>query len=220
MESHLRSAMRIHLDLACVKLRDTEDKLNETELKLTETENKLNDTEQTTKNQMNELENFQRRFQEKVINDHKFVWKIDNFSKILREAKAGENETIFSSPFYTESHGYKLKVQIFPNESDTHLAVFLVLVKGEYDAILPWPLRKKVKFTLIDQQENPDERIDVTNEYNTSEVYRREPFIRPVAEQNEEFGFPRFVSHRILLTRRYIVDDTLFLRIEVGPTLK
>ena len=32
----------------------------------------------------------------------------------------------------------------------THLSVFMVLMKGEYDAILRWPFNKKVKFTLID----------------------------------------------------------------------
>ena len=67
--------------------------------------------------------------------------------------------SIGSSPFYTdrtESYGYKLKVKLFPNGQgcgvNTHLAVLLFVMKGEYD--VTWPFKKKVKFTVIDQQEN------------------------------------------------------------------
>ena len=83
---------------------------------------------------------------------------IDSFSKILKEAKDGRKDEIGSDPFYTkketESFGYELRMVICPNGFDndkkTHLSVFMVLMKGEYDAILRWPFNKKVKFTLID----------------------------------------------------------------------
>lgn len=36
------------------------------------------------------------------------IWKIDNYSSKLEEAKAGKKPTIFSPPFLTSRHGYKL----------------------------------------------------------------------------------------------------------------
>ena len=99
-----------------------------------------------------------------------FLWRIDNFSQILKEAKNGGKEKIGSDPFYTksetESFGYKLRLEIRPNglgnSENTHLSVFIAVMKGEYDAILRWPFNKKVKFTVIDQQNDPDQRENVT----------------------------------------------------------
>ena len=36
------------------------------------------------------------------------IWKIDNYTAKLEEAKAGKKPTIFSPPFLTSRHGYKL----------------------------------------------------------------------------------------------------------------
>ena len=234
MESHLQSATRLHLDLACVKL-------NKTEVKLYDTEVKLNNTEETARKLMEKLDSLERRFEEKVIKNQEnlieekkvtekkdisdfprmFVWKIDDFSEILRKANTEEDDEIESYPFYIARYGYKLKVEICPNGDQsskiTHLSVYVTVMKGEYDAILPWPFKSEVKLTLIDQQEDPDEREDVALQFipdnNTPEC-----FARPTEEKNTMgYGFPEFISHEKLNSRRYIVDDTLFLQVEVGP---
>ncbi len=207
MGSHLQSVVSLHLDLACIKLCHTEAKLNETEVKLNDTQKKL---ETTTKL----VEEFNTRM---------FIWKIDNFSEILRQAKTGEKTMIESTPFYTdktESYGYKMKVKINPNGfqtgKNTHLSVFIYVMKGEYDAILPWPFVKKVKFTLIDQQEDPLEREIVTLQFIPGNI--PECYARPTQEENSTgSGFPQFISHEKLHSRRYLVDDTLFFEVEIGP---
>jgi len=196
VESHLQSEMKPHLDLACVKIEEMSDKLNDTEVKLRGTQEKL----------------------ETRI----FIWKIGNFREILRKAIAKKIVSKESPPFYTdrtESYGYKLKVKMYPygtgSGMDTHLSVFIVVMKGEYDSILPWPFKKKVKVTLIDQQEDPFERENVTRSLNPANHSKR--LDRPTTEQNVGSGFSRFLSHEDLYSRRYIVDDTLFLQVEVCP---
>ncbi len=182
--------MKPHLDLACVKVKDTEVKLNETREKL---ETRM------------------------------FIWKISNFSEILRQAKTGEKNVLESAPFYTartESYGYKLKAKIYSygcgSGKNTHLSVFIYVMKGEYDAILPWPFKKKVKFTLIDQQEEPIKRENVTQQFIPD---NRECFARPKQEENSTgAGFPKFISHEKLHSRRFLVGDTLFLQVEVSPS--
>ena len=36
------------------------------------------------------------------------IWKIDNYAEKLYEAKAGKKPTIYSPPFLTSRHGYKM----------------------------------------------------------------------------------------------------------------
>ena len=153
-----------------------------------------------------------------------FIWKVKDFSEILRRAKAGGRQAIASPPFYTdrtESYGYKLRVQINPNGDgpgkNTHVSVFISVMKGEYDAILPWPFKKKVKFTLIDQQEDPVQRENVTRQFIP--VNCPESFARPTKEENSKvYGYHQFISHAVLHSRRYLVDDTLYLQVEIGPS--
>ena len=106
VESHLQDFMKIHLDLACVKLSDTEDELKKTQ-------DKLNDTQETTKTLTMKLKTLQGRFEtnmvmtknESSIFPKRFVWKVSDFSNILSQAKASERERIESDPFYTENYG-------------------------------------------------------------------------------------------------------------------
>ncbi len=190
--------MRLHLDLACVKLNDTEEK----------------------------LECLQRRFDEKIsenqgnaTQEKLFVWKINDFKELLRQAKTEENIKIESDPFYTESYGYKLKVEIYPNGQksgkNTHLSVYSYVMKGEYDAILPWPFNKKLTFTLIDQQEDLVERQNDTGQLLLGKY--PDCSARPMENANKSAGFPMYISHKKLHSRRYLVDDTLFLQVEIGP---
>ena len=144
MESHLNTAMNLHLNLACVRFQKTIVELAETRSQLQATRLQLERTKEE-------------------LDTTTFVWKIDGFGEIFRQAMAGRNQTINSDPFYTKNgtgrYGYKLKVRISPNDQRTNqLSVFIIVMKGEYDAILPWPFTKKVKFTLIDQQADLDER--------------------------------------------------------------
>ena len=245
MEYHLESATRIHLDLVCIKLNNTEDKLNKTEDELNNTKDKLNKTEEELNNTKDKLKKTEEKSNntEALLNEtrielkknamkmqklssvkHKnvFSWRIDSFSEILKEAKNGEKQRIDSDPFYikteTESFGYKLKVYIYPNGTgnaeNTHLSVFITIMKGEYDAILPWHFNKKVKITLIDQQDDPDQRENVTCEIVAKNVPN---FARPKTEENTGRGFHHFIPRLKLHSRRYIVDDTLFHQVESSP---
>ena len=218
VECHLPTATRIHLDLASVKLHHTEVTLKE--------------TQETIKNLKKELETLQKQFKEEVSNDKKdkvkekretcdfhlmFVWKIENFSG----AKAGKKGMV-SAPFYTECYGYKLRVDMYPDGyalPNEYLSVYIHVMKGAYDAILPWPFNRIVKLTLIDQQEDPDKRENVSHEIIPDNHLNC--YARPKVEENPGgHGKTKFISYKKLNSRRYIVDDTLFLQVEVGPTLK
>ena len=195
VESHLQAAMRLHLDLACVKLGDTQKKLEETTKKLVERVDAL-------EKDMHSKEGCES-----------FTWRIDGFSEVLRKAKSGEEPDIESSPFYRS--GYRFKIGIYPNGFDSgknaHLTVYLVIMKGEYDATLTWPFDKKFTFTLIDQQENEHNRENIVKSITPDP--KRSSFARPVEKQNPGWGIHQFVSHEQLQKRHYIVDDTIFFQV-------
>ena len=149
-------------------------------------------------------------------NCYSFTWKITSYGEALRNAKSGEEIRLWSSAFY--SCGYKCKLLLFPNGhvegENTHLSCFVVIMKGEYDAMLTWPFHKKVTVTLIDQQEKAEDRENIAMSFITTGS--PECYGRPVNDENIGRGSRRFVSHEKLQERHYIVDDTMFIQIRIS----
>ena len=147
-----------------------------------------------------------------------FVWKITGFSDVLKLAKNGNTKSIFAE-FYTGKQGYKLNVRVDPDGDQTnknrYLSVFVGIMKGDYDAILPWPFRDVVTFRVIDQQPDASQRKNVVAVLEPDQT----PCFsgRPTVEENPMLrGFRRLISHKMLKTRRYVEHDTLFLQFDVG----
>ena len=135
---------------------------------------------------------------------------ITDFNRKFSEAKE-ENilGRIDDDPFYTSPHGYKLKMRVNLNETreeyKDHLGVYLYVMKSDHDAILSWPFKKEYIFTLIDQQDNDQKHFVKTltpKEQN-----------RPKDKENEGRGC--VISHKTLLTRKYIKDDTVFITVSI-----
>lgn len=212
-----------HLDLACKTFEETIGKLEE-EVKALQLERL------TLKTQVKELTDekvaldAKMAAQEKEASELKsessgFVWKISGFTEVLQQAMKDGDKKIYSSPFSTGRHGYKLIVGMRPSGDRTlknrYLSVFLGVMNGDYDAILAWPFHRKVTFTLIDQQDDPTKRQNVVCSLLTSTGDSCCARPRPSTGITELPGIARFVSHKNLKTNRYIVDDTLFLQIEI-----
>ena len=74
-----------------------------------------------------------------------------------------------------------------------------------------------MQVTLIDQQENANDRKDIVMSFSGHN--NTECFGKPVYDENLGYGRHQFVSHENLLERRYIVDDTIFLQVRITPSL-
>jgi len=147
---------------------------------------------------------------------HIYMWKVTSFEEKLTQAKSKEKLWVNSIPFY--AFGYKLMMQLRPNADgvglNSHLSVFIVVTKGEFDAILPWGFSKRVTFTLIDQQDNSNLRQNVVVGFTADP--NNVAFKKPVdGETRRGYGFPKFISHNDLRKRRFLVDDTLFIKVQV-----
>ncbi|KAK2120245.1 TNF receptor-associated factor 1 [Saguinus oedipus] len=90
------------------------------------------------------------RLMEEASFDGTFLWKITNVTRRCQESACGKTVSLFSPAFYTAKYGYKLCLRLYLNGDGTgkrtHLSLFIVIMRGEYDALLPWPFRNKENF--------------------------------------------------------------------------
>ena len=145
-----------------------------------------------------------------------YFWKIDRYSQRFQEAVTGKTLSIYSPPFYVGRFGYKVCARLYPNGDGigkgTHLSMFFVVMRGEYDALLPWPFLQKVHFRLIDQ----DRIRDAYDAFRP--VPNNSSFKRPTSDMNIASGCPTFISHMELRQGGYIRNDTMFIKITVDTT--
>ncbi|XP_041491333.1 TNF receptor-associated factor 5 isoform X2 [Microtus oregoni] len=149
----------------------------------------------------------------------KLIWKVTDYKMKKREAMEGHVVSVFSQPFYTSRCGYRLCARAYLNGDGsgkgTHLSLYFVVMRGEFDSLLQWPFRQRVTLMLLDQSGKKN---------HIAETFKADPnsssFRRPEGEMNIASGCPRFVSHSTLEHPKntYIKDDTLFLKVAVDLT--
>ena len=226
--------MREHLEFACVKLNNTQVQLDEQRVQLDETRVQLDETRvdlDETRALLNDtrvqLAETQAKLSLLAVKDDgkkSYIWKITSLSERWRQVlKAGKIE---SDPFYTGLYGYKLKVFASPcflDDPPNYLQLLIrfgiVLMEGEYDDILPWSFSRKITFTIIDQNEDLKKRqnyiyclsprkLECFGEMILSE--------RPGKKMEEvESQLSVLITLETLLSKRYIVNDTLFFQVDV-----
>ena len=157
---------------------------------------------------------------------NKFIWKFSQFEDCLQKAKDGSRAYYRSNPFQNGPYGYRMCVEFHPNGlnegCDTYLSIFVCLLQGQYDDILPWPFKQKVTITLIDQQPNLSLRrnIQMTSLPRNNSQLSRQCYSKPseLSPRNVAFGFSKFISQERLKTRRFLVNDTIFVCVEVDQS--
>ncbi len=147
---------------------------------------------------------------ESYTRDGTFEWKISLLSQKMADARLGCS--LFSLPFYSHSrqHGYKMCLQLYilgdGSERGTHMSLFFVIMKGEFDNTLKWPFTSKVTFKLINQ----------TGARDISGTFQPDPmsssFQKPRSGMNIASGCSRFMSHTELKEGGFVVDDVVFLQ--------
>ena len=233
MDSHLQSNMREHLDLACVKLNSTQVQLNEQRVQLDETRVQLDQTRVQLDETRVQLVETQAKLSCLTVEDDRkkcFIWKIKSFSECIRQSKEGVKEMIESDPFYTGRYGYKLKVFAHPcfrgySLLNRGLSIGIVLMEGEYDNILTWPFSKKITFTVIDQNKDLKERQNHTDYLSPrkhgklgsvflQDLYSERPGDKMITVEGK---MAYFISQEALQTRPFIVNDTVFIQVDIEP---
>ena len=143
-----------------------------------------------------------------------FVWKIPDIRKRLRDAVERRTLSLYSPPFYTSPHGYRMCIRAYLNGDGsgrgTHLSVFFVLMRSEHDNLLRWPFSQPVTFTLINQA-FPSKSNSETFLPDTRSI----SFQQPRSEMNVASGFPRFAPQSLLHEENYTKGNSIFIKCRV-----
>ncbi len=145
-----------------------------------------------------------------------FLWRIPDILRRRRDAIEERITSIYSPPFYTGRNGYKMCIRAYLNGDGmgykTHLSLFFVVMKGEFDALLKWPFDYKVSLILVDQNHRKHivQTFKPTPESNS--------FQRPVSDMNVASGCPQFSKLSVLDDTSYVKDDVLFVKCIVDTT--
>jgi len=96
------------------------------------------------------------------------------------------------------------------NARGTHISLFFVLMRSEYDAILHFPFCFKVIFCLYDQTGQQQHIIDAFRPDVTSNSFQR-----PRSDMNIASGITKFAPLTIFQqdNNPYIRDDTMFIKV-------
>ena len=139
-----------------------------------------------------------------------FLWRIPEVARRKRDAFDGRITSIYSPPFYSGRNGYKMCIRAYLNGDgigfNTHLSVFFVLMRGEYDPLLKWPFESKVSLILVDQ----NLRQHIVQTFKPSP--ESSSFQKPRSDMNVASGCPQFAKLSVLEDRNYVKDDVMFLK--------
>lgn len=145
--------------------------------------------------------------------DGTYLWKISDIANKIAAANSEQQTSIYSPPFYTSPTGYKMCMRLYlagdGQARRTHISLFLVLLRGDFDAMLTWPFTNKISFCLYDQTAAQRHVLD---------SFRPDPksnsFQRPRSSMNIASGIPKFFPLSVIQqdNNSYVRDDSMFIR--------
>ena len=143
------------------------------------------------------------------------IWKIDKLDFRMAQAKLGKVTALHSAPCYTKQYEYKYCTRLYLHGDGmgraTHISIFFVVMKSDYDELLPWPMKKRVTFELINLENEANNVIEtfVSNPKSSS-------FQRPTKSMNVATGCPTFISIEQFLNGGFVKDKCVFIRTTVN----
>jgi FtsZ-binding cell division protein ZapB len=144
------------------------------------------------------------------------IYSHNEYILFLADAQSERQTSVYSPPFYSSSTGYKMRARLYlhgdGNARRTHLSLFFVLMRSEYDPILKFPFNYKVTFCLYDQTPSLRHIIDSFRPDTKSNSFQR-----PRSEMNIASGIPKFFPLAMIQQEgnAYVKDDTMFIKIMV-----
>ncbi|KAI6647636.1 TNF receptor-associated factor 4-like [Oopsacas minuta] len=194
LKHHEKESLHIHFRLSMI---DMQDKLDTAISQLAKATERIS----TLEEQNQELST--------KVSIGEFEWKIGNVKmKILRK------ETSYSDPFYVGL--YKCQGRIVWDFANTgKVGCFILIMKGNYDHMLHWPIKYKWTFVLLNQINNED------NFVYSDEVTKKDldkypnSFKRPAKLRNGGFGTRTFISNTGILEEKYYREHNITLQITV-----
>ena len=143
-----------------------------------------------------------------------FIWKIPDIRRRYRDALDRKTISLYSPPFQTSPHGYRMCVRVYLNGDGsgkgTYISVFFVLMRSEHDDLLNFPFKQSVRFTLINQSNHAE---SVTEAFAPD--LKSQSFQKPEGEMNVASGFPKFARQSVLHDERFTKGNVIYIKAQV-----
>ena len=145
------------------------------------------------------------------------IWKIPDIRRRYRDAIDRRTISLYSPPFYTSFHGYRMCIRTYLNGDGigkgTHVSLFFVVMRSEHDNLLPWPFKQTVRFSLINQK-NPS--ASITEAFVPD--LKSPSFHKPENDMNIASGFPKFARQSMLSDENFTLGNMIYIKCQVDLT--
>ena len=142
------------------------------------------------------------------------IWKIPDLRRRYRDAVERKTISLYSPPFYTGPHSYKVCIRLYLNGDGigkgTHVSLFFFLMCSEHDNLLTWPFKQSVRFTILHQK---DSSKSITEAFVPDP--KSDSFKKPQKDMNVASGFPKFARQSVLQDEGFNRDNVLFIKCQV-----
>ena len=147
-------------------------------------------------------------------NKGKFTFKLPSFNY-----HKNTSTLFFSPPFYTCEGGYMMCIRVVPygdgQGKESHISVYAVVMKGEYDDNLDWPIQGIVTVELLNQlSDKHHHTIRFTYPDGKSDVSTQRVMVGERAKRG--YGKTRFIPYTELGLKQncqHLKDDCLYFRV-------
>ena len=147
------------------------------------------------------------------------VWKVNEVQRRFRDARTGKTVSLYSPPFYTSAHGYRLCLRAYlygdGAGKGTHVSVFLVIMRSEYDDVLLWPFKHRVAISLVNLDNPLKLETAITHKFMPNP--QSSSFEKPKETFNLASGFPQFAPISVLTDPMFVKNDTMYFRVKLEP---
>lgn len=169
---------------------------------------------------LNKIKDQEQRLQTLALNNFTgtLVWKITDYARRKLESVSRARPFLFSEPFFTDRYGYQLCAKAFlggdGDARGTHLSLYVIIMQGPWDDIMPWPFRHKFIISLLDQR-NISHKVHINEHFSPN---ASSSFQKPTTVMNVGAGVTKFVSHAdIEANNTYLNHDAIYLKVVVLP---
>ena len=144
-----------------------------------------------------------------------FILEISEVQQ-CRQGDVNEEAIAFFSPaIYKDNYEYKFGIRVYLSGVDNgrgrYVAIFVHMMKGEYDDFLHWPFTGTITLSILDRYgaRNNDISQIIQATPNVSVFQRPKEAICP-----NGWGFVKFAPIGQVFGPHYVKEDKLFLKIE------
>ncbi|CAF1262626.1 unnamed protein product [Didymodactylos carnosus] len=206
----------IQMDAELVKSNDTlskcQQELNELKIVAHENESLMNNMQLNQELLQQQVGDVKDSLQSTSYNGT-YLWVVEDVRNLIDAAQSERQISVYSPPFYSSRNGYKMCMRLYLNGDGnarrTHLSLFVVVMRGEYDAVLKWPFSYKITFCLFDQSGQQRHIID-----SFRPNVKSNSFEQPQTQMNIASGIPKFFPLSMLQQdeNSYVKNDTIFIQ--------